>query len=743
MKKLTQEEILKKLRREKYKSLKKLSEKYLKQKIKPYDFCIKWTAISEDLCRQAYEWSFNDLKDKLGNPILNDPKKNFKFSVIALGKLGAGELNFSSDIDLLFIYNSDDGYIKGNEEISIHEFSSKLSNSIINLLSEITEFGFCHRVDADLRPEGKSGPITNSIDAAVNYYQYFGQEWERMALIRAKPVAGDTALGERFIKELLPFIYRKSLDLKSLDRIKETKEKIQKEAKKSIKEGINIKLGEGGIREAEFIVQAIQILNGGEGKKLINRNTIEALKAIEKGKYLPKLQCRQLKDAYIFLRHMENMIQMPDEKQTHIMPSDPAKLKDLALRMGYKDSKKTVLQQLQADYERHSEIIKEQFEYMFQADFEKHEMDEAILTNIGTCENEEEEVDSLPWFKHEEIKRIQFLDLEKKLSIEKISKQLSIVAEVVLREAYKIASKNLREIYGPPISETKNRESASIAIIGMGKLGSREIDYASDLDLMFIYSSDGITAGPKEITNLEYFTKLSQRIISLVTLHTRYGKAYQIDTDLRPSGRSGVLVTSINSFKNYHHTQAEIWERQSLIKARSVAGDPIFCQKMDKVIEELCYDPMLPKNTKENINNLRLRMEKERSTETEKKYNIKLGFGGLMDIDTIVQYLQLKNKDIRLLRNRNTLDGIEALKNQGLIAKEDSENLYNSYLFIKTILSRIRLFSNHASDYLETDSKQLSQISISLEIDKPNELINKYLEVRNKIRIIYNKYLAS
>lgn len=736
------------LRRYKYRQLLILSAKYLLQKMDAREFCSLWSRVAEKCCEVAYRFAFPYLIREQGLPVaMDDDGKplDFKFSVIALGKLGAGELNLSSDIDLLFLYNSDNGHVDGKPESTLNEFASKLAVIITSILSRRDENGFCFRVDSGLRPEGNRGPLANSADAAIRFYESWGSEMERMMLIRAKPIAGSIDLGNSFLSRLKPFIYRKSLDMTSLEKIKETKNKIRQEATKSGDKSVNIKLGDGGIREVEFVVQSIQLIHGGKDQRLITGNTFEALESIRRGKYLPQKQCNQLKEAYHFLRHLENMLQMPEEEQTHTLPADTEQWKKLAYMMGYKDrSERDVTRQLMTDLDKHMGIVKQHFQYMFEADLDRHQMEEAIFTNISTCRSYEEEIDSLAWFKREETKRVQYQDLEESLSASEVSERLSLVAEVIISEAYKLATESLRESYGPPLAESRGGHNAGLSIVGMGKLGGREIDYASDLDIMFIYSDDGMSAGPKKITNQEYFTKLSQRIISLITLPTRYGRAYMIDADLRPSGRAGILVTPLATLKNYHLLEAMLWEKQALIKARTVAGDPRFSEQVQKTITELCYESETGPDLKAQITSLRARMEKEKACETETRYNIKLGPGGLMDIETIVQYLMLKHgKTNNGLRINSTLKAIKALIAAQIIEKNAAGPMLDGYKSLREILSRIRLFSNHATDHLDINSEQLNQIAKSLGFDNKKSLVEKFLTTRKTIRNIYDEFIRN
>jgi glutamate-ammonia-ligase adenylyltransferase len=259
------------------------------------------------------------------------------FTVLGLGKLGGGDLNFSSDIDLIFIFDAKNPFdAKG-------PFQSfcRLSETICKMIEERTDDGFAFRVDLDLRPEGKSGPIVNSLDALLTYYEITSSpfagaaSWERAALLKADPVAGDLALGTRTLKELEPFVYRKLIDASIIGGLKTMKEKIDRELKKSMTSGFNVKLGAGGIREIEFFVTAFQLVYGGKEVLLQERNTLKALKGLKELKLLPPEEEQQLREAYIFLRRVENRMQMLDERQVHTLPSESSELKALARRMKF------------------------------------------------------------------------------------------------------------------------------------------------------------------------------------------------------------------------------------------------------------------------------------------------------------------------------------------------------------------------------------------------------------------------
>src|SRR3990167_9562316 len=289
-----------------------------------------------DICLQkAYEYCHSELERKYGIPYfeddLSDLKKRCEFVILAMGKHGGRELNFSSDIDLLYLYSSDRGMTSGVEshdgkienQITNHEYFVQLSRMITKIVSEITEEGYTFRIDLDLRPEGKSGDITNSLRSAEIYYESWGETWERQALLKCRPAAGSIALGRKFIEMVKPFIFRKYLDFSALREIKEMKEKINKSLEQKGSGRINVKLGYGGIREIEFIVQSFQLIYGGKEKWFRERNSMRALHRISEKGLLSYAEYFSLSNAYLFLRDLENRIQFFSGRQTHDIPDEP------------------------------------------------------------------------------------------------------------------------------------------------------------------------------------------------------------------------------------------------------------------------------------------------------------------------------------------------------------------------------------------------------------------------------------
>ncbi len=286
------------------------------------------------------------LREKHGTPVYDtggNITRPGKFSVLGLGKLGGEELNYSSDVDLLYLYSSHEGTTTGRpsasggyrDSIDNHRFFVKTGEKVTKLLNDRTEDGFVFRVDLRLRPEGESGEIAYSLSSLEVYYQSWGRTTDRLALLKAKPVGGFRRLSEEFIGLMEPFIYRKHLDYSALEEVGAIKEKIDIHIGAD-KEGISdIKLGRGGIREIEFLVQSLQLINGGRNPVIRGRNTLQSIDRLMKNGYLTERDAESLSSAYIFLRTVEHRVQLVEERQTHTLPADPESLEKLAFTMGY------------------------------------------------------------------------------------------------------------------------------------------------------------------------------------------------------------------------------------------------------------------------------------------------------------------------------------------------------------------------------------------------------------------------
>lgn len=305
------------------------------------------SALAAACLQVATQVLMKKLVKEYGQPIDVSSGEASRFCVLGMGKLGGDDLNCSSDIDLIYLYSSDTGAFEqapDENEVNHHQFFVRLGEMLAKLLSERTEDGFVYRVDLDLRPEGRKGTLANAIDAMEDYYESFGDNWERMALVKARPIAGDLVLGDRFCRRVRSFVYPGIADLETLRQLKDLKEKIERSVQNKLigsanaeKADYNVKLGKGGIRDIEFIVGAFQRLYGGQNPELRVRSTLGALKRLATHKLIQEVDADDLSKAYRFLRCTENRLQMSEDRQVHTLPTSMEEIAALTHDFGGPD----------------------------------------------------------------------------------------------------------------------------------------------------------------------------------------------------------------------------------------------------------------------------------------------------------------------------------------------------------------------------------------------------------------------
>ena len=829
----------------------------------------------------AYIYSLHNAVNKYGIPKDRNGFED-KFTIIALGKLGGWELNFSSDIDIIFVYGDEKGKtsgINGKMIISNHEFFSKLSEKISHLLSYKTEDGFVFRVDLRLRPNGEKGAIALPLRSYEIYYESYGQHWEQMMLLKANPLVGDKSLGELFIKSIKPFVFKRHLDYKHIEDLVAIKNKITRRVALKNKGNNDVKLGYGGIREIEFIVQTIQILNYPRHPDVYEKNTLLALNKILHLKLMDNKDCTNLSSAYRFLRRVEHMIQIEYERQTHIIPKDSETFDLFLLRCGfenkktffdtyYKITKKVhlIFSNLLSSYKktRTISIVDEDMPMEDYVDLLKDmgirypEKCAILLTNINkgeknriksrdenkilgsllvniikelkteidpvsaikyferilsnpyslyiinditknspifikklinifsmsaylsnliatNCNNLDYIYDPIkPFYFSYEIKQF-YLDISSRIN--NIGNELDIIRKkhnefifslgcsfinkttdiihfmktytelatgtilFVFEREYKL----LVSTYGIPLK--KNKEKSDYLIIGMGKIGSKEMLFGADLDLIVIYNENGITDGPKKISSHEFFSKLVQKITFFLATVTLDGFLFKIDFRLRPSGSSGTLVTSLKSFENYHRNESMLWEKQALLKSRVLNKNSSIAEMFDILKKKILFEAGISKDKIKEIFDMRLKIEKERGISLNKS-NIKSGYGGVIDIEFLTQMFQLLyGYKYKILRTTNTYNILNELYTLKIISDRDYNVLNNSYIFYRTLENLIRVNNNTSTSILPKNVIDLEKIAsfFMFDNDGADKLLNKYYLTRNTVRAsfkrIFNQYI--
>ena len=802
------------------------------------------SALADACLQVAIEKHSARLSQKYGQPLEQVSGEIAKFVVFGLGKLGGRELNFSSDIDLVFAYSAI-GHSDGEKSISNNEFFIKLGQAVIKTLNEIDQDGQVYRVDMRLRPNGHSGPLVMSFSAMENYYQIHGREWERYAWVKARVVAGDFKTGETFLSQLRPFVYRKYLDYQVYESLEEMKSMINKEIRQQGKQQ-NIKLGRGGIREIEFIVQSHQLVRGGRDSSLRTRSLKAALFALVSARQIERQTADRLYSIYLFLRTVEHRLQMKNDQQTHDLPVDVQGLEFLAASMGCPQQEFTVyLEQCRDFVQREftrlhnqnddskatnqwqflwNQIISNQSPELIEREHKDYstilagyvkskayrsleargqkildklipkilqlvshqaqpeqalnrclqvlssiggrvaylslldqfplackqlvqlcgaspwvskwiashpivldtlinprtdlysfnnDIESLIETSIVDESDEELKHDMLRQIHHSCILQIAMADLQSQYDASEIRSYISYVAESIINQVVKLCQLELQPKFGMPVS-VDNEDP--FAVIAYGKLGSNELSYNADLDLVFIFDDTRINAetegGRKSVRIDYYYSRLVQRIVTMLTMQTSAGKLYDVDTRLRPSGRSGLLVSSLTQYEKYLKEQAWVWEHQAFVKARMISPNPRLQQSFAQLRKALLCQPRSKPELIKEIASMRKRM-RDASTAIDVVYKVEAG--GMIDIEFITQYLVLgfgsQYPDIGACRS--VIDVLEFSKQHTLIKTTDVETLIETYQTILQIENQFKLNSvidESLRIKLETQMKSVSHI---------------------------------
>ncbi len=808
------------------------------------EIMLDMSSLADAVLCESLDFVESFLRQRYGTP------ENNSIAIIALGKLGALELNYSSDVDIIFVYRKEGATsgistIQGvtMNKISAFEYYTKLVEDYTRFLSANTEDGFVYRVDLRLRPQGQRGSLALSLKGYEEYYESWGQLWERAALLRARPAAGDMGLGQEFLQLIKPFVYRKYLDFEAIDEIRRMKSQVEQ-----IKTGTlsrDIKRGYGGIREIEFFIQIFQLIYGGKELLLRERSTFKALHRLLQKGLIGYEDFGRLSENYIFLRTLEHRLQQLNDIQTHSLPSGDAELDILAQKMGFPDrslflseqnrrrhtvrviydslleSRKEPSQGLLSsvfwDIETPIEnLLTEEFSktkirdvqkamrclikirnniYSFQTikgrrlleeilprfvdealrganpdlallqlvDFsgilaakesyleaiQRHEIISALNFVFSQSEylskilmsspeyieslvegevtkkslktlkdelkpliNRHGEHTAIRLFRRFEEIRLGILFLNRKISVMELMRALSKVAEAILSSLHHSITPSL------------------LSIIGFGKLGGREIIFNSDLDLVFITHGEP-TEGD---------IKAAEGLLRACMSYTKDGIAYKIDTRLRPEGSKGPLVSSLKGLRDYYLKHAQVWELQALLKARPILKTPqLLNPSTPKFFMDMRKEVLMERGneiTLSDIKKMRERIQRELSKETSGAYDIKLGSGGLEDLEFIIQYLQLKNcKDNPQILVQGTLDAIRSLHANGILKHDDAAIMKEAYLFYRTIEIMLRLRNESV---LKDGSSTLQSIAGFMDMNE-EKILTSLNEKRERINAFWNR----
>lgn len=839
--------------------------------------CRDLSDMADATIDQAYQWLYSRHCEQFGTPTGRRSGEPQQMVILGMGKLGAVELNLSSDIDLIFAYPEGGETVGVKRSLDNQEFFIRLGQRLIKALDPMTVDGFVFRVDMRLRPYGSSGALVLSFNALEQYYQDQGRDWERYAMIKARVVAGDQVAGAQLLDMLRPFVYRRYLDFSAIEALRTMKQLIQQEVRRK---GMadNIKLGSGGIREVEFIAQAFQLIHGGRDLSLQQRPLLKVLSTLEGQGYLPPAVVSELREGYEFLRYTEHAIQAIADRQTQMLPDSAQDQARIAFMLGFADwsafheqlmywrgrvawhfaqviadpdeeegsesevvvggewlplweeeqDEEAACRQLQEGgfvdagkalkalaglrgspqlraMQRLGRERLDAFIPRLLAQAVEHDNPDLVLERVlplveavarrsaylvlltenpgalrrllTLCaaspwiaeqitrfpllldellnegrlfkpplapelaaelrerltripeDDLEQQMEALRHFKLAHRLRVAASEIAGSLPLMKVSDYLTWLAEAILEQVLALAWRQTVAKYGTPLRTDGTLCDPGFIIVGYGKVGGIELGHGSDLDLVFIHDGDpqAETDGPKSIDGAQFFTRLGQRIIHLLTAQTNSGQLYEVDMRLRPSGASGLLVSSLGAFARYQENEAWTWEHQALVRARVLVGSQDVGQAFEKVRAQVLGKSRDLAKLQQEVSEMRAKMRDNlgtRSTaagtaanafEATVPFDLKQDAGGIVDIEFMVQYAALawSQSHPPLLRWTDNIRILEELEHEGLMPAEDASLLREAYKAYRSAAHRQALQKDAgviAGDQFAEERRQVLRI---------------------------------
>ncbi len=806
------------------------------------------------------------------------PEVGSGYVVLAMGKMGGCELNFSSDIDLMVFFDPSVPALAPDVEAA--PFYVRLTRDLVKLLQERTADGYVFRVDLRLRPDPSSTQIAISTEAALAYYESRGQNWERAALIKARPCVGDLAAAERLLRELSPFVWRKYLDYAAVADVHAMKQEIHayRGHGEIAVEGHNIKLGRGGIREIEFFVQTQQLIAGGRHPGLRGRETVATLAALAAGGWINAVARDELTAAYDFLRRVEHRLQMMADEQTHTLPADRVALGEFARFLGFKnredfaavllvhlravekhyvklfESAPALLAQQQnlsfptgdgdagsetldrlaeigfrqprevaaavkrwhaagypalrgeqarknltelvpviidqfaraenpdaafAAFDRflaglraggrllsllrqnpelirfitlilgvaprladilaqHSHVIDPLIDpSFFGALPDAKRLDAELARALGEARGYEDMLDAIRLFGQEHMFLIGARILSGSLSAEQAGGVFAGLADVLIRGLHARVEADFAGTHG----RIRGQETA---ILALGRLGAREMTASSDLDLIVVYDFDEQhpnSDSKRPLYGAQYFARLTQRLISALTVQTNYGVLYEVDMRLRPSGRSGPLATQIEGFIGYQEREAWTWEHMALTRARVVSGSPGFAVRVEAAIHDVLRRKRDARTIVADVVEMRAAIAKEKGDADP--WDLKYAAGGLVDIEFIAQCLQLVHAAaLPEILDTSTARMLEKAARAGVLKADAAAVLRPAVLLFHDLTQILRLCLPGAFDPKTANPGVLALLARAADLPDFPALQAHVVETQRQVRECFVKILG-
>lgn len=808
-------------------------------------------AALADLAGAALEASLAIARTRAASALGREEVAATQLSVIGMGKAGARELNYVSDVDVIFVGGTSDETVVA--EAKAIDIATRLARETMRNLSAIEVEPALWEVDAALRPEGKQGALVRSLASHVAYYDRWAKSWEFQALLKARPLAGDAELGAAYIEAVQPRVWSSAAREEFVESVQRMRERVMEHIDPD-DAPYQLKLGAGGLRDIEFTVQLLQLVHGLTDASLRTRGTLESIDALVAGGYIGRADAAVFADDYRVLRLMEHRLQLRELSRTHLMPKTPAGLRVLARAMGLAETGDGIWARWEAVRREVREIHTRLFyrpllsavaalpeEERTLSLEQAHDRLAAIgfrdpagaLRHIGALTRGlsrkatiqrhlmpimvrwfadgsdpdyallafrriSERLGDTSWFLRmlrdssgaaESLTRllsssryigelmewipesVAWLDSAERLRPrgaaaldeearaiqtrhETVADALRAVRALRRRELLRTAmgavldvltieevATALTDITAATIQaglravvrEVVPPEDAALdfAVIAMGRFGGAELGFGSDADVLYVYDANGLDPQRAE--------KLASRVVAGLRENlTDHRLPLELDAGLRPEGRNGALVRSIEAYTAYYRRWSLSWEAQALLRAQGVAGSAKLIARFTELADSIRYPEVVDLQGLREIKRIKARVEGERLPQgTDPRRHLKLGPGTLSDVEWLVQLLQLQHAHaVPGLRTTSTLHALDAAVAAGLVEEDDAGRLRAAWLLSSRLRSAITLLTGQTSDVLPADRRQLDALARLL--GYPNraatQLEEDYLGVTRRAR---------
>jgi len=791
---------------------------------------------------------------------VGEPARGCRLAVIAMGKCGGHELNYVSDVDVVFVAEP----VDGRAEQPAMRAATQLAAHLIQICSDHTGEGTIWPVDAALRPEGKAGPLVRTLASHVGYYERWAGTWEFQALLKARPVAGDAALGSAYVAAISPLVWQAAQRAGFVPEVQAMRRRVlqhipAREAERQLK------LGSGGLRDVEFAVQLLQLVHGQADEALRVPTTLSALAELTKRGYVGRADGAALHEAYAFLRTVEHRLQLAQLRRTHLLPEDQPALRRLGRSLGYLKDPVAELERALREHRREVRRLHEKLFYRpllaavaripgeearLSPDAARARLSalgyqdpqaalrhlEALTSGVSRTASIQrallpvmlewfadspdpdaglfgfrrisEALGRTPWYlgtlrdegevaermarllgssryatdllerepdgvkllsaaqlvvreraalqaemtatggrqldrttavlqvravRRRELLRVAAADLSGLLEVEEVGEALTDLTCATLEAALAVAVRAVEYDRDAPLP-------TRVALVTMGRLGGHEVGYGSDADVMFVHEPLPGAAAEEASRAAAAVANELRRLLTLPATDP----PLEVDADLRPEGRQGPLVRTLDSYAAYYAKWSQVWEAQALLRAEARVGDTALCQRFEELVDPLRYPASgLTEADVREVRRIKARVDKERLPRgSDPATHLKLGRGGLSDIEWTVQLLQLRHAgDVPGLRTTRTLPALRAAADAGLLEPADSETLTAAWRLVSRLRNATTLVRGKVSDHLPRDARELAAAACVLGYPpgRSEELVNDHLRVTRRARAVVDR----